>query len=133
MDRLAGISVRQIQADRVTCAREFAQKYHSHVVLKGARTVIAHTDGKVYVNPTGNSGMASGGMGDVLTGIIGGLLAQGYAPETATHIGVYVHGAVADHLAEEIGPVGFLAGDVMEALPERMKKLSTPCISIKLK
>ena len=124
MARLMGASVPQVQADRLTCAREFARKYNLHVVLKGARTVIAHPDGKVYVNPTGNAGMASGGMGDVLTGVIGGLLAQGYAPEAATHMGVFLHGAAADLLAEQIGPVGFLANDVMNAIPAQIKKLS---------
>jgi len=123
MARLMGASVRQVQADRLTCAREFARKYNLHLVLKGARTLIAHPDGKIYVNPTGNSGMASGGMGDILTGVIGGLLAQGYAPEAATHMGVYLHGAAADHLAEQIGPVGFLASDVMYAIPAQIKKL----------
>jgi NAD(P)H-hydrate epimerase len=123
MARLMGASVRQVQADRLTCAREFARKYKLHLVLKGARSVIAHPDGKVYINPTGNSGMASGGMGDILTGVIGGLLAQGYAPEAATHMGVYLHGAAADHLAEQIGPVGFLASDVMNAIPAQIKKL----------
>lgn len=123
MARMIGTSVRQVQADRLICAREFARKYNLHVVLKGARTVIAHPDGKVYINPTGNAGMASGGMGDVLTGVIGGLLAQGYAPEAATHMGVFLHGAAADRLAEQIGPVGFLANDVMNAIPAQIKKL----------
>jgi hydroxyethylthiazole kinase-like uncharacterized protein yjeF len=123
MARLMGASVLQVQADRLTCAREFARELNLHVVLKGARTVIAHPDGKVYINPTGNAGMASGGMGDVLTGVIGGLLAQGYSPKAATHMGVYLHGAAADYLAEQVGPVGFLAGDVMHAIPAQMKKL----------
>jgi len=123
MARLMGVSVRRVQADRPACAREFAREYNLHLVLKGARTVMAHPDGKVYINPTGNAGMASGGMGDILTGVIGGLLAQGYAPEAATHLGVYLHGAAADHLAEQIGPIGFLAGDVMNAVPGQIKKL----------
>jgi len=123
MARLTGASVSQVQRDRLTCAREFACKHNVHVVLKGARTVIAHPDGKVYVNPTGNAGMASGGMGDVLTGLIGGLLAQGYAPEAAAQVGVYLHGAAADRLVEKIGPVGYLASDVMDIIPTQMKKL----------
>ncbi|MEW6672987.1 MAG: NAD(P)H-hydrate dehydratase [Thermodesulfobacteriota bacterium] len=123
MARLTGASVREIQADRLGCARKFSKKYKLHVVLKGARTVIAHPDGKVYVNPTGNAGMASGGMGDVLTGVIGGLLTQGYTPEAASHMGTYLHGAAADHLAEQMGPVGYLAGDVMNVIPNQIKKL----------
>jgi len=125
MARLMGVSVRQVQSDRLTCARELALKYKLHVVLKGARTVIAHPDGRVYVNPTGHSGMASGGMGDVLTGVIGGLIAQGYAPEAATHMGVYLHGAAGDRLAEQMGPVGFLASDVINTIPAQIKKLLT--------
>jgi NAD(P)H-hydrate epimerase len=93
------------------------------VVLKGARTVVAHPDGTVYINPTGNPGMASGGMGDVLTGVIAGLVTQGYAPGEAANIGVYLHGAAADTLAEKIGPVGFLAGEVMDAVPGEIRKL----------
>ena len=75
---------------------------NAHVVLKGAATVIAHPDGSVYINSTGNSGMAAGGMGDVLTGIIAGLVTQGFAPESATHAGVYLHGAAADTLTESV-------------------------------
>jgi len=96
-----------------------------HVVLKGARTVIAHPDGTVFVNPTGNPGMASGGMGDVLTGIIAGLICQGYAPEIAARMGVYLHGAAADTLAERIGPFGFLASEVMNTVPGEIKKIMT--------
>jgi NAD(P)H-hydrate epimerase len=87
------------------------------VVLKGARSVVARPDGNVYINPTGNAGMASGGMGDVLTGAIAGLLTQGLPPELAACCGVYLHGAAADILSERIGPYGYLAGDVMTALP----------------
>lgn len=123
MARLTGVSVADIQADRVARARAFARKYHLHLVLKGARTIIAHPDGRIEINPTGNPGMASGGMGDVLTGMIGGLLTQGYTPEAATGLGVFLHGAAADDLSEQIGPVGYLAGDVMQAIPTQMKKL----------
>ncbi len=94
-----------------------------HVILKGARTVIAHPDGRMFINPTANAGMASGGMGDVLTGIIAGLIAQGIALGPACHAGVYLHGAAADSLAEAIGPYGYLAGDVMKAIPGEIKKI----------
>ena len=109
MSRLSGKSISAIQANRIDSARSFACEHKVHLVLKGARTVVAHPDGRVYVNPTGNSGMASGGMGDVLTGAIAGLLTQGLAPELAARCGVYLHGAAADDLAERIGPVGYLA------------------------
>ena len=95
-----------------------------HVVLKGARTVVAHPDGRVFINPTGNPGMASGGMGDVLTGIIAGFLAQNHSPELSVRAGVYLHGAAADALFKNKGPFGYLATDVANALPETIKMLS---------
>jgi ADP-dependent NAD(P)H-hydrate dehydratase / NAD(P)H-hydrate epimerase len=123
MARLMDTSVRQIQEDRIGAAKDFASAHAVHVVLKGARTVISHPDGTVYVNLTGNPGMASGGMGDVLTGVIAGFMTQGYTPRAAARTGVYLHGAAADTLAETMGPVGFLAGDVMNTIPGEIKKL----------
>ncbi len=118
MARLMASTTAAIQADRPTAARTLAARHGVCVVLKGARTVIAAPEGKVWINPGGNAGMASGGMGDVLTGIIAGLLAQGHAPEVAARLGVFVHGAAADRLALRRGPRGYLAGEVMETLPE---------------
>lgn len=123
MARLIDRTIGDIQKDRISCARDAAETLHAHVVLKGARTIIAHPDGNVFINPTGNPGMASGGMGDVLTGIIAGLIAQGYSPQSATHTGVYLHGAAADDLAIHRGPFGFLATEVMNAIPEQISKL----------
>lgn len=117
MARLANTSVASIQHDRVTSARAFAKKVNAHLVLKGAKTIIAHPDGTIYINTNGNPGMASGGMGDVLTGIIGSLVAQGYPPQAASHVGVYIHGAAADTLSKEYGPVGYIASDVIDTLP----------------
>ena len=124
MARLIGTTAADVQRDRIHCARDFAQKFNVHVVLKGARTVIAHPDGSVFINPTGNPGMASGGMGDVLTGIIAGFIAQNHSPELATHAGVYLHGATADALSKNKGPFGYLATDVMNALPETIKTIA---------
>jgi NAD(P)H-hydrate epimerase len=124
MARLLRTTVADVQKDRIQCARNFAEKFNVHVVLKGARTVVAHPDGRVFINPTGNPGMASGGMGDVLTGIIAGFIAQGHSPELAAHAGVYLHGASADSLAKNKGPFGYLATDVMNTLPEAIKTLS---------
>jgi hydroxyethylthiazole kinase-like uncharacterized protein yjeF len=124
MARLIGTTAADIQKDRIKCARDFSEKFNVHVVLKGARTVVAHPDGRVFINPTGNPGMASGGMGDVLTGIIAGLMAQGHSPELAAHAGVYLHGAAADSLAKNKGPFGYLATDVMNTLPETIKTLA---------
>lgn len=123
MARLMNSTADSVQKDRITCARRFAEKFNVHVVLKGAKTIIAHPEGNVFINPTGNSGMASGGMGDVLTGVIAGLIAQGYSAESATHTGVYLHGAAADNLAEEVGPFGYLATEVMNAIPGQIKLL----------
>ena len=123
MGRLCGISAADVQKDRIHWARSLATSLGVHVVLKGARTVMAHPDGRVAVNPTGNAGMASGGMGDVLTGVVAGFLTQGYTPEAAVHLGVFLHGAAADHLAEHKGPFGYLATDVMFRLPDQIKAL----------
>jgi NAD(P)H-hydrate epimerase len=128
MARLTGATPVTVQTDRMKSARDFALEFKAHVVLKGAATVIAHPDGRVYINSTGNPGMAAGGMGDVLTGVIAGLIAQGFSPESATHAGVYLHGAAADTLAETIGPVGYLAGEVMDAIPGEIKKMIQPTI-----
>ncbi len=126
MARLVQTDTRAVQKDRVTCARKFAETFCCHVVLKGAGTVIAHPDGSAYINPTGNAGMATGGMGDVLTGLIAGFIAQGASAETACRAGVYLHGAAADRLAEEKGPVGFLASEVMHAIPGEIQRLIIP-------
>ncbi len=123
MARLLDVTVGKIQQDRITCARSVAVDLKVHIVLKGARTVIAHPDGRIFINATGNAGMASGGMGDVLTGIIAGQIVQGFSPESAAHIGVYLHGAAADSLAQSIGPYGYLAGEVMNAIPAEIKKI----------
>jgi NAD(P)H-hydrate epimerase len=124
MARLMRTTAADVQKDRIKCARNFAEKFNVHVVLKGARTVVAHPDGKVFINPTGNPGMASGGMGDVLTGVIAGFIAQGHSPELAAHAGVYLHGAAADSLTNNKGPFGYLATDVMNTLPEAIKELA---------
>jgi NAD(P)H-hydrate epimerase len=120
---MCGVLPADIQKDRIGRARHLATSYHVHVVLKGARTIMAHPDGRVYVNLTGNPGMASGGMGDVLTGVIAGFLAQGYTPEDAIHLGVFLHGAAADHLSVHTGPFGYLATDVMNQLPHQIREL----------
>jgi NAD(P)H-hydrate epimerase len=123
MARLMGIRPAEVQQNRLQCARDFATNFNVHLVLKGAATVIAHPDGSAYINPTGNSGMASGGMGDVLTGVLAGFITQGYTPDAAAHAAVYLHGAAADTLAKTIGPIGYLAGEVMNAIPAEIKKL----------
>jgi NAD(P)H-hydrate epimerase len=124
MARLVASSPQAIQQDRVQVARRLATTHGVHVVLKGARTITAHPDGSIFINPTGNAGMASGGMGDVLTGLIAGLIVQGVSPAQATHAGVYLHGAAADALALQTGSIGYVASEVMDALPATMQRLS---------
>lgn len=130
MARLMKQRAHTVQQDRIASARDFATRYHTHVVMKGARTVIAFPDGRVFINPTGNAGMAAGGMGDVLTGIIAGLITQGVSPGPAALAGVYLHGRAADHLAETMGPFGFLAGEVMANLPKQLAELSRELLSV---
>ena len=123
MARLVKTSNAEVQSQRLEVARTFAIQHYCYLVLKGSRTVIAAPDGRAWVNPTGNPGMASGGMGDVLTGIIGGLLAQGYTAERACQLGVFLHGFVGDHAADEKGEVGILARDLIDRLPSGIRAL----------
>jgi len=116
MARLTGRTSSQIQENRLEITREFAVQYKVHVVLKGADTLVCDPEGKLAVNPSGNPGMACGGMGDVLTGVIGGFLAQGLSPWQASCLGVYSHGLAADRLAAETS-AGYLASEVAHELP----------------
>jgi ADP-dependent NAD(P)H-hydrate dehydratase / NAD(P)H-hydrate epimerase len=117
MARLIGGSVAQVEDDRLGAARDFARQYQVVLVLKGARTVIAFPDGRVRINSTGHPGMASGGTGDVLTGVIGGLLAQGLSPEDAATLGVFLHGLAGDSLRGRLGEAGMIATDLLRELP----------------
>jgi len=123
MARLIGSDTSAVNRDRVGVARNFAGDHRCYVVLKGARTVIATMDGKVFINPTGNPGMASGGMGDVLAGVLAGLLAQGFGIEDALKLGVYLHGFVGDEAAKTKGQIGMIASDVIEGLPGGLRAL----------
>ncbi len=117
MGRLAGVATADVQADRVGVAERFAAAHRCVVVLKGARTVVAAPDGATAINPTGNPGMASGGTGDVLTGVIAALCAQGLAPFDAACAGAYLHGRAGDLARDEGGEAGLLARDLVEKLP----------------
>ncbi|WP_300462077.1 NAD(P)H-hydrate dehydratase [Desulfobacula sp.] len=117
MARLCGVTVSEIQADRIGRASKFARAFDTLVVLKGAQTIVSLPDGRSYVCPTGNPGMACGGMGDVLTGMIAGFCAQGFSPEQASLAGVYIHGLCADHLSRDMGRFGFLATDMVQRIP----------------
>ena len=117
MARLLGVSIREVQRDRVRIARQMSQDLGVTVVLKGARTVVADPTRGVTIVPTGNPGMATGGMGDVLTGAIAALIGQGIPPATAAALGAYLHGLAGDLLAAETGGVGLLASEVADRLP----------------
>lgn len=123
MSRLARTTTMEIQSDRVGSARAFAQRHGCTLVLKGARTVVAAGDRRGWINPTGNPGMASGGMGDVLAGMIAALLAQGLDAPDAACLGAYVHGAAADRAASENGEVGMIASDLIERIPRALAEL----------
>lgn len=117
LSRLTGRSVADIQADRVHAAVSFARTSGLHVVLKGAGTVVAHPDGTCAINPTGNVLLATGGTGDVLTGLIGALLAQGYPCRAAAELGVYLHGEAANRLMDQGVHTGMGASRLLELLP----------------
>lgn len=117
MARLLGVSIPEIQTDRLKTAQAAAQDWKAVLVLKGAKTIVACPDGRTYINSTGNPGMATGGTGDVLTGVIAALIAQGLKPEEAAFAGVYIHGLAGDYLLGQLGMLGMVAGDLLNALP----------------
>lgn len=123
MARLIGKTNKEVQEERINISRDFSKKFGVYLVLKGARTIISTPSGKIFINPTGNPGMASGGMGDVLTGIIGGLLSQGYNAENSCKIGVFVHGLAGDIAFEEISDSGYLATEVAEYITKAIKNI----------
>lgn len=122
MGRLTRLSAGDVQRDRQRIAVEFAKKYRVIVVLKGHGTVVARYDGEAFVNETGNPGMASGGIGDVLTGMITGLLGQGLELFDAARLGVYVHGLAGDLAARERGEIGLLASDLIDRIPVAIRR-----------
>lgn len=121
MARLIGGNVEALERDRIGIAQRFAETHNVTLVLKGAPTVAARGNGEVWINSTGNAGMATGGMGDVLTGLIAGLIAQKVPPFDAAVLGVYLHGLAGDIVAESIGMHGLMAGDVLNRVPKAIK------------
>jgi len=118
MARLLRRSTAEIQADRIAAVRALASGTNAVAVLKGARTLIGLPDGTVYVNPTGNPGMATAGTGDVLSGVCGALLAQGLAPADAAICGVFAHGLAGDLVSQRTGRAGLIASDLLAGLQE---------------
>jgi NAD(P)H-hydrate epimerase len=132
LSRLISVPIEEIAKNRIRYASESAKRFNCVLVFKGAPTIISEPEGQVYVNPTGNAGMATAGSGDVLTGIIIGLLAQMIILKKqdikksmlkSALAGVYIHGFCGDLAKEEKGEMGMIAGDMMEKLPEAIKKL----------
>ena len=121
--RILGTDTKAINEDRIGAAREAARACNCVVVLKGHQTLVAEPDGHVYVNPTGNPGMATGGMGDVLAGVIAALLARGTDPVDAACAGVYLHGLAGDVLAEELGDTGLTATEVADRIPDAIQRI----------
>ncbi len=124
MARLTGEMPSSLETRRIDAAREWAARWKCVLVLKGAPTVIANERGQACVNPTGNPGMATAGMGDVLTGTIAALLAQKLQPYDAARFAVFLHGLAGDLAAREVGPIGMTAGDVVERLPRALALVS---------
>jgi len=121
---LTGLSIPQVQSDRTGVARTFAKDHGLIVVLKGHRTLIALPDGEVWINTTGNPGMATGGTGDILTGMISGMIAQ--RPKRvaeAVTSAVYMHGLAGDVARETMGEQSLVATDLIEALPEAFRRI----------
>ena len=125
MSRLTGKTIAEIQADRIGHARAYATEHGVYLVLKGNRSVIAFPDGPVWINPTGSPAMATGGTGDVLTGLIAGLVAQfPHQLENALLAAVYLHGRAGELGAEALGEKSFMATDLFEFLPEAMREIA---------
>jgi len=123
MARLTGLSSKAIQEDRIETSRNFAIEYGVYLVLKGSRTIIAQPDGNIHINPSGNPGMASGGTGDVLTGMIGGLVCQGLRPASAAIAATYIHGLAGDLVADERGEMALIATDLLEKIPHVLREM----------
>jgi len=123
MARLMNASAAEIQNDRIEISRRFAQEYNVYLVLKGFKTIIADPYGNIWINPTGNPGMATAGMGDVLTGMLSSFIAQGFGIMDAAKLAVFSHGLAGDTIASERGEIGLLATDVVERVPSILNEL----------
>jgi ADP-dependent NAD(P)H-hydrate dehydratase / NAD(P)H-hydrate epimerase len=126
LSRLNGMTIAEIQGDRMRAARNFAQQHHAYVVLKGHKTLVAEPDGDIWINTTGNPGMATGGTGDVLTGMIAGLIAQ--FPQQITKCvtaAVHLHGLAGDLAVQELGEMPLVATDIIRFLPRAIHHLQS--------
>ncbi len=123
MARMLGSTAADVQADRIETVRTFCQRYGVFLALKGARTVLGEPSGQVVLNPTGNPGMASGGAGDVLTGMVGAFLGRGMDPWAALQAAVYLHGLAGDLARDDKGEEGLIAGDILDAIPRAIVQI----------
>jgi NAD(P)H-hydrate epimerase len=121
MAKLIRSTVKEVLEDRIGLSRNFSQSQHVHLILKGHPTLITTPKGEVFISPTGNPGMASGGTGDVLTGMIGGLVCQGFDILLSLQIAVYLHGMAGDEGAQEMGEKSLIATDIIEKIPALLK------------
>jgi len=128
MARLCGLDISEIQGDRVAVAKKYAREWKVIIVLKGAATVVASPSGEAFINLSGNPAMASAGMGDILTGIIAGLLSQSYEPFKAAALGAFIHGKAGDLAAEEMGGVGIIASDLLKKIPAVQRLLQNQAL-----
>lgn len=124
MGRLLNKTATAVRQDRIAISRRFATDNGVYVVLKGEGTLIGEPDGELHLNPTGNPGMATAGSGDILTGILAGLLAQGLGVVDALRLGVYLHGAAGDLAAESVGEASLMATDLIDWLPDAIEMLA---------
>ncbi|MFQ5656941.1 MAG: NAD(P)H-hydrate dehydratase, partial [Candidatus Methylomirabilales bacterium] len=121
LSRFLWVPKEEVLEKRIPIAQKVAATYNIYLVLKGAQTLIAEPGGAVHINPTGNPGMATGGVGDVLTGMIAGLVSQGISPALAAAAGVYLHGLAGDLACQHLGPEAMIATDLLEKLPEAFR------------
>jgi NAD(P)H-hydrate epimerase len=131
LSRLLMVPKEEVIEKRIPIAQKVTSTYNVYLVLKGARTLIAEPSGAVHVNPTGNPGMATGGTGDVLTGIIAGLLSQGLPPALAAVVGVYLHGLAGDLAYQQLGPEAMIASDLLEKLPDAIRTVRDDSVSLR--
>ena len=123
MSRISGVETSKILESRIENAEKFARSYSVNIVLKGASTIISEPNGLTTINPTGNPGMATAGSGDVLTGVIASLIAQGFSSPKAAIAGTYLHGLAGDIFAKSESQTSLIAGDLLRTLPESMKRI----------
>jgi NAD(P)H-hydrate epimerase len=124
MARLLNTTIEAVQSDRLAHAREFAASRRIHVVLKGHRTIVAGPEGRTFVNLSGNAGMATGGTGDLLTGMVAAWFAQLLDAEAASKLAVYLHGAAGDLAAADEGDVALVASDILLRLGDAVLELT---------